>query len=75
MKTLIGIQDDYIATVNDGLARWAHSKRGGHVRRIRIGARRKAMKELRTLGFSEETAKRAIDDASEVADLQRACGE
>lgn len=71
MKTLIGIQDQYISTVNDAANRWAHSKSGGHIRRIRIGARRKAIKELVALGFSEKTAEQAIDDASEVADLQR----
>lgn len=70
MKTLIGIQDEYIRTVNDGAKRWAHRKDGGHIRRIRRGAHTKAFAALAKLGFSKEAAERAIADAAEMAKLE-----
>ena len=71
MQTLIGIQDQYIRTILDGEARWAHRKNGGHIRRIRRGAHSKAVSELAKIGFAGEAAERAIEDAHEMLALER----
>lgn len=52
-RTLISIQEEYISTVASGMARWAHRKDGGHVNRIKRGARRKAEKELAKIGYTD----------------------
>lgn len=75
MKTLIGIQEEYVATVNAGIARWAHRKDGGHAGRIMRGARRRAEGELRRLGFTDSQVAAAIGDARDMAALLRLAGE
>jgi hypothetical protein len=79
MKTLISIQQQYIDTVNAGLARWAHRKGirgvaagvGGHAARIVHGAHRKAVAELARLGYSEQMIAQAMRDAKDMAELER----
>lgn len=71
MRTLIGIQQQYIDTINAGMARWAHRTGGGHSARIARGARRELRRELRGLGFTDEQITRALDDARDMAALQR----
>lgn len=71
MKTLIQIQDQYIETVNAGIARWSHRKDGGHSRRISRGARHAAEKDLRSLGFTSQQIDQAIKDARDMAELER----
>lgn len=74
-KTLIGIQDAYIATVNAGRSRWQHRKNGGHFGRIRGGAWRQAALQLKGLGFSDSQITAAMRDADDVAKLQFAAEE
>jgi len=69
--TLTQIQDQYIETVNAGIARWSHRKNGGHADRVRRGAFHKAEKQLRSLGFSQGQIAQAIKDARDVAELER----
>lgn len=75
--TLIGVQDEYTATVNAGFARWEHRKqsgshRMGHFNRIQGGARRKAEKQFRKLGFDDpKTIDYIIQQAKDMAELER----
>lgn len=71
MRTLIDIQQDYIDTVNLGIARWSHRKDGGHSHRIERGARHKAERSLRRLGFTDQQIRHLIQDAREMATLER----
>lgn len=75
MTTLIGIQDEYIRTITEGAARWAHRKNGGHIRRIRRGAYTKAYRGLIKLGYTHEQAEAAISDAADMAKLEMFSGE
>jgi hypothetical protein len=69
---LIQIQDEYVETLNAGIARWAHRRDGGHSHRIAHGARKTAEKRLRRLGFTEQSQiDRAIQDARDMAALIR----
>ena len=71
-KTLIGIQEEYVETLNAGIARWSHRTNGGHSSRISRGARNAATRELRKLGFTDEKQiARIIQDAREMAALER----
>lgn len=69
--TLIGIQEEYIETLNAGLARWSHRKGGGHSHRIARGARHVAEKKLARLGFTDQQISQAIKDARDMAELER----
>jgi len=69
--TLIGIQEEYISTLNAGLARWSHRKDGGHAGRIARGARHTAEKQLRKLGFTDQQVQQIIKDARDMAELER----
>lgn len=69
--TLTQIQDQYIETVNAGIARWSHRKNGGHASRIRRGAFHKATKQLAGLGFSQAQIDLAIVEAQDMAALER----
>ncbi len=75
---LIGIQDRFVERVNAAHARWSHRKPldfqrcGGHYGRIRGGAIREAMRDLLAWGFTDAEARRAVQNASEMADLERA---
>ena len=71
MKSLVGIQEEYIATVNAGIARWSHRKDGGHAGRIARGARHRAEAALRRLGFTDSQVAAAIADARDMAALLR----
>lgn len=72
MKTLIAIQQNYIDTVNAGIARWSHRKEGGHSGRISRGARHAAEKQLRRLGYSNQAQiDQIIQDARDMAALER----
>lgn len=78
MKTLIGLQDEYVATVNSAWARWQHRKGlpymkgpGGHFPRVWSGARRRLRTELIQLGFTADQAQAALDDAEAIAQLER----
>ena len=74
---LIGIQDEYVETLNAGIARWAHARKaykgdlGGHANRIAHGAYRVASKKLEKIGFSKEQIRIVLKDAWDVADLIR----
>ncbi|MCI0561929.1 MAG: hypothetical protein MN733_25870 [Nitrososphaera sp.] len=77
-QTLIGIQQEYIETVNAGIARWSHRPKGhyeiggGHTGRIARGARNKAEKALRQLGYTDQKQiEAAIKDARDMAELER----
>lgn len=83
MKTLepkgtLAIQDEFIATVNFGFARWSHTRKskyqtcGGHFGRIYSGAHRKAEKSLRVLGITDKAQiAQIIKDARDMAELER----
>lgn len=71
MLTLIGIQEEYIETVNAGISRWSHRKDGGHAGRIARGARHAAEKKLRRIGFTTEQIAQIIKDARDMAALIR----
>lgn len=77
MKTIIGIQDEYIQAVIAGASRWSHrqcpwdaARPGGHFTRIRRGAHTRAMKSLKALGFADDIAEKIISDAMDVAKLE-----
>jgi len=76
-ETLIGIQQQYIDTVNAGIARWAHARKhyngdlGGHANRIAGGAHRTAKKKLLRIGFTEDQVRAALKDAWDMASLLR----
>lgn len=72
MKNLIHIQREYIETVNASLDRWSHRKDGGHSSRVIRGARKKALVELKRLGFSDDQSNAMIKDAHDVMALERA---
>jgi hypothetical protein len=69
--TLTQVQEQYIETVNAGIARWSHRKNGGHADRVRRWAFHKAEKQLALLGFTQEQTKQAIKDARDMAELER----
>jgi hypothetical protein len=74
---LIGIQDEYVETVNAGIARWSHARKrysgdlGGHAGRIAQGAYTVASKKLAKLGFSKDQIRIVLRDAWEMASLIR----
>ena len=74
---LTSIQDDYIATINAGIDRWAHRPKaygiaGGHSNRILRGARHKAEERLRRIGFTEQPQiDQILKDARDMAALLR----
>lgn len=76
-QTLIGIQDEFVETVNAGIARWSHARKhysgdlGGHANRIYSGAHRVATKKLERLGFSKDQIHIALKDAWDMASLIR----
>ena len=71
-KTMMEVQDQYVETVNLGTARWSHRRDGGHTSRIFAGARRKAEKQLRKLGFTNQRQiEQIIKDARDMASLER----
>jgi hypothetical protein len=70
MKTLIAIQEEYIATCMNGWLRWQHRPDGGHFARIRRGAYRKARKQLERLGFTEQQLKLIVKDAHDMFRLE-----
>ncbi len=78
MKTLIGIQDEYIQSVLAGVARWSHRKAprwssyryGGHFSRIVRGAHSKASGDLARIGFVGEAAEQVIAQAYDMARLE-----
>jgi hypothetical protein len=70
--SLIAIQDEYIETVNAGIARWSHRKDGGHSQRISRGARHIAEKQLRKIGYTDQKQiDQIIQDARDMAVLER----
>lgn len=70
--TLIEVQEQYIETLNAGLARWSHRKDGGHSSRISRGARHTAEKQLRKLGYADQKQiDQIIQDARDMASLER----
>lgn len=70
MQSLIGIQQRYIDTVTAGRSRWAHTKTGGHASRIEAGARRKAERELRKVGYTDaRQISQIIGDARDMVKL------
>lgn len=70
-KTLMGIQDEYIETINLGIDRWSHRKDGGHSSRISRGARTAAEKALRQLGYDQKQIDQILKDARDMAALIR----
>lgn len=74
--TLIGIQEEYIETLNAGIARWSHRKYGGHAQRISRGARHAAERKLRRIGYTDQKQiDQIVKDARDVAELQRVADE
>lgn len=71
MKSITQIQDAFIEKVNVGYQRWKHRKDGGHMSRIRRGAWNTAYKQFRKLGFDDGHAKILIEEAEDIAKLQR----
>ena len=75
--TLIAIQDEYIETVNAGIARWSHRPKnfgigGGHADRILRGATRRAETRLHKVGFTDKAQiAQVIRDARDMALLER----
>ena len=71
-QTIIGIQQQYIDTVNAGHARWSHRPNGGHIRRIQRGAWNRAATALRKLGYTDQSdIAGIISQARDVAELER----
>lgn len=69
MTTLIGIQQEYIKTLNAGIARWSHY---GHFGRIARAARHAAERRLRKIGFTnEKQIAQIIQDARDMALAER----
>ena len=74
---LIGIQDEFVETVNAGIARWSHARKhysgdlGGHANRVYSGAHRVASKKLAKLGFSKQQIHVLLKDAWDMACLIR----
>ena len=52
-RTLISIQEGISRPYLLRMARWAHRKDGGHINRIKRGARIKAEKELAKIGYTD----------------------
>ena len=72
MRTLIGIQEQYIETINAGIERWSHRKDGGHSHRITRGARTVATKQLNKIGFTDpRQIDQILKDARAIAELNR----
>ena len=77
MKTVMTLVDEYVKTVNGGIARWSHRPQtkwslGGHADRIIHGANRKLRKQLATLGYTEKKhIDQVVKDAWDLAELQR----
>jgi hypothetical protein len=64
IETIVAfLQQEYIDTVNAGIARWSHARRGH--------ATRKLKKELKKLGFDDASCLIAVQDARDVAKLER----
>lgn len=77
MKTVIAIQDEFIATLVSAAAKWGHrpctwnsSGIGGHYPRIRRGAWHKAQREFAKLGFDAQATEKMIGDAQDMAHLE-----
>jgi hypothetical protein len=64
MQTVIAIQSELIAKVN--------ACQTGHLRRVRRAARRAAAKKLAALGWSEADTAAMVQDAVDMAELERA---
>lgn len=70
-NTLIGIQEEYIETINAGIERWSHRKDGGHASRIARGARTVATRKLSHIGFTGTQIDQILRDARDMAALIR----
>lgn len=71
-KTLIGIQETLIDTINRGHQRWSHRKDLGHFNRIRGGAINAAQKDLTKIGFKDaKQIAMIVKDALDMAVLER----
>ena len=71
-QTILGIQQQFIDTVNAGHARWSHRPNGGHIRRIQRGAWNRAATALRKLGYTDQSDLAGIiSQARDVAELER----
>ena len=68
---LIQVQEEYIRAVNAGYRRWSHRPDGGHARRIRRGAWRRATRRLGRLGYTQWQIPQLIRDAEDIAQLER----
>ena len=78
MKTLIGVQQDYIDTVNSAVDRWAHRPKpayqlaGGHAHRTIWRAHQTLEAELVKLGVTDKAQiRQIIKDAADVAEMER----
>lgn len=78
ITTICAAQEEFTATINAGYARWEHRKRPGHslnmmghYGRIYGGARKKLAAHLRRFGVKEAQIPVLIQDAVDVAELQR----
>jgi hypothetical protein len=74
---MIQIQQRYIERINAAFDRWSHrpkpswQKAGGHYGRAYRAARREALRALSAWGFREEQAKLTIQQADDMAELDR----
>jgi hypothetical protein len=70
-QNAIQIQDEYVERVNAARSRWSHRKCGGQSHRT-IGAAARVLKEkLSKWGFSEASIKQMLQDAKDIAELER----
>lgn len=63
MQTMMAIQDEYVARVL--------SCTTGHIFRVKRGARKVAFAKLRRMGYTIEQCDQIVDDADDVAKLER----
>ena len=71
LNTLTTMQDEYIAIVNAGHARWAHRRDRGHFPRIERGARKRLERGLARLGFNASQVAVSVQEARDMAELIR----
>ena len=76
--TLCAAQETFIETVNTAYSRWEHRKKPGqsimlmgHFGRTFGGAKKLLIRQVRAMGFTEAQIPAIIQDAVDVAELQR----
>jgi hypothetical protein len=76
-KTLTELQDEFVETVNAGIARWSHRHKlqwqvgGGHANRIYHGAVSKLKGGLEKWDYTPDQIEACTKDARDMAELVR----